>query len=91
MYCCQTPVHLAAGCDQLRCLQLLLDYGGRHDSEDNEKSTPLDYAQKEGNILCGSLLAKHSSKRPHFPTKMDVCPDFGQTNYPNNKCCLKHS
>ena len=58
----QTPVHLAAGGGQLECVRLLLEYGGRHDCKDNEKKSPLDYAEKKGHTFCKNLLAKHTGK-----------------------------
>ena len=74
----QTAVHLAAGSGQLECLRLLLEHGGSHECKDNEKKSPLDYAEKEGHTLCKSLLTKHSGKcaskmQCHFPKQFN-CP-----------------
>ena len=51
-----TPLHIAAGCGHLACLQLLVQSGGDIMARDKRQLTPIDYANISGQDLCLNYL-----------------------------------
>ena len=51
-----TPLHIAAGCGHLACLQLLVQSGGDIMVQDRRQLMPIDYANMNGQDLCLNYL-----------------------------------
>ena len=72
------PVHVAAICGHVHCLQRLLELGFDRESRTEEGLTPLHWAAEEGRVECVKVLldagadvrAKTREARAHY------CPTF---------------
>ena len=59
----QRPLHLAVRQNNLRCLELLINFDADVDAQDEHKQTPLHYAATTGNKKAIEMLLRAKAKK----------------------------
>lgn len=79
----ETPLHLAASCEHLKCMQMLADFGADIEAKSTRVRSSTHNSLKEAAAAAAEAAAAYGPKRRqnHHPTRFDcgsapLCPSF---------------